>query len=167
MSRHDRHSVLGQLVRGAIAGGLATWVMDQVTTGVMSQQSSDIGEREKAVQPNRQPSVENLVDRAADSLGVSLDAEQKGLASQVTHYALGAVPGAAYAVMRDRLPIIGAGRGLLYGALVFAINDEYLNTRLGLAASPDAYPTETHLRGLIGHLALGVATDTGIDILGG
>ena len=47
------------------------------------------------------------------------------------------------------------------------VNDEFLNTRLGLAAPFGAYPIETHLRGLVGHLVLGVATDTTIELLGG
>jgi hypothetical protein len=56
---------------------------------------------------------------------------------------------------------------MVYGFLLWAINDEYLATRLGIAAPPEAYPPETHLRGLVGHLVLGVVTDTGIDVLGG
>jgi hypothetical protein len=31
----------------------------------------------------------------------------------------------------------------------------------------EAYPLETHWRGLVGHAALGVATDTTIELLGG
>ena len=50
---------------------------------------------------------------------------------------------------------------------VWAVNDEYLNTRLGLAGPFAAYPIETHFRGLVGHVVLGVATDTGISLLGG
>jgi hypothetical protein len=60
----------------------------------------------------------------------------------------GAVPGAAYAVLRDQLPALGAGHGLLYGARLWTVNDEYLNARLGLSAPPAAYPLMTHVRGL-------------------
>jgi hypothetical protein len=56
---------------------------------------------------------------------------------------------------------------LIYGFLLWAINDEYANTALGLAAPPEAYPAETHLRGLVGHLVLGALTDSGVDALGG
>ena len=38
---------------------------------------------------------------------------------------------------------------------------------VGLSAEPDAYPPETHLRGLVGHLVLGAVTSSGIDALGG
>lgn len=141
--------------------------MDLVTTGLYSQQSEAVTAREAAARPRGEPSAANLVDLASARMGLPLDGEQRYAAIQAAHYALGVVPGALYAVLRDRLPFLGAARGLVYGTLLFAINDEYMNTRLGLAAPPEAYPVETHVRGLVGHLVLGVATDAGIDILGG
>jgi hypothetical protein len=158
--------MLGTLVRGAVAGGVATWVMDVVTTKVQSYQSTADAEREKAAWPNGQPSVDNLVDLATTTLGVKLDKRQKAAASTITHYALGAVPGAGYALLRNHIPLLGAGRGLVFGLLLFGVNDELLNTALGLAGPPEAYPASSHVRGLIGHVVLGVATDLGIDLLG-
>jgi uncharacterized membrane protein YagU involved in acid resistance len=160
-------SPFGDMLRGAIAGGIATWAMDQVTTGMLASQPPDVTEREKAARPNGQSALENLVDRVAAEFDIELDPEAKATVTQAAHYGLGVVPGAAYGLVRHRLPFIGAGRGLLYGFLLWAINDEYLATRLGIAAPPEAYPPETHLRGLVGHLVLGVVTDTGIDVLGG
>lgn len=167
MSEAGHHSLVGQAIRGAIAGGVATWVMDLVTSALYERESAAAREREQAARPAGQPPADNLADRVAGRLGLSLSADQKPTAGQVTHFALGILPGAAYAVMRDRLPLIGAARGLVFGALLFALNDEYLNTRLGLAGPPAAYPAEAHARGLVGHLVLGVATDAGVDILGG
>ena len=89
------------------------------------------------------------------------------MALQAIHYGLGIVPGALYAVARNRLPLVGAAGGLLFGAALWALNDEYLNSALGLAAPFGAYPVETHVRGLVGHLALGGATDSILDLLGG
>lgn len=60
--------------------------------------------------------------------------------------------------------LLDAVRGAL---ALFAVNDEYLNTRLGLVGPIEAYPPETHLRGLAGHAVLGVGTETGIQLLGG
>ncbi|MBA2571308.1 MAG: hypothetical protein H0X16_02230 [Chloroflexi bacterium] len=58
-------------------------------------------------------------------------------------------------------------KGCCTGILFWALNDEYLNSSLGLAAPFGAYPIETHWRGLVGHAVLGIATDTGLDLLGG
>jgi len=162
-----RTSLSGDLLRGALAGGAATWVMDQVTTGMLSSQSPDVTAREEAARPNGKSAVENLVDRIEVVLGLELSDGQRGQVSQAIHFGLGVVPGALYAVLRRRVPLVGRAGGLGYGALLWAVNDEYLNTRLCLSAPPEAYPPETHLRGLVGHLVLGAVTNSGIDALGG
>lgn len=160
-----RPGVVGSLISGAIAGTAATWLMDQVTTAIQHLQPSAHAARERAVWPNGQPSVVNLVDLLSARLRVPLDEHSRAAAANIVHYGLGAAPGALYAVLRHKVPGLGAGRGLLFGALLWAVNDEYLNTKLGLSAPPPAYPLITHVRGLIGHAVLGVGTDLGVDAL--
>lgn len=159
-------SILGGAVRGAIAGGLATWLMDQVTTGLVESQSREDREREAAARPNGESSVGNLLDRIDAVTGRPLAGPGRDRAATLLHYALGVVPGAAYGVLRRRLPSLAAGGGLVYGLLLFVGNDEVLNTELGLAGPYAAYPLSSHIRGLVGHAVLGVATDTTLDLLG-
>ena len=161
-----RTSWWGDALRGAVAGAAATWLMDLVTTGVQAEQSAADQAREAAARPNGQSSTANLVDRVDEAMALGLDRDAKNRAASLVHYALGIVPGAIYGVARTRVPLVGAWRGLAYGAALFALNDELLNTQLGLAGSPDAYPGSSHWRGAIGHLALGATTDTGLDVLG-
>ncbi len=163
----DRTTWWGDAIRGAIAGGVATWCMDLITTGVQASQSKADAAREAAARPNGQSSTANLVDLVAHRLDLDLDEATRSKASEVTHYLLGVAPGAAYGLLRPRLPAVGAWRGLLYGLVLFAMNDEWLNAALDLSGPPDAYPASSHVRGLIGHLALGLVTDSGIDVLGG
>lgn len=158
-------STWGDAVRGAIAGALATWLMDLVTTGLAQGQSAETTEREKAARPNGQGAVENLVDRIESVTGQSFDQSQRNVLMQGIHFGLGVGPGAVYGALRGRVPLVGAGRGLFYGLLLWAVNDEYLNIKLGLAAPFRDYPLETHWRGVVGHVVLGMATDSGIDIL--
>lgn len=162
-----RGSVVGNAVRGAVAGGIAVWVMDQVTTGLAASQSKASAAAEKAAAPNGKSSVGNLVDRLVDHFDVELDTASRGRATQAVHYALGIVPGSLYGALRGRVPLVGTALGLGYGAALWAVNDEYANAALGLSGPIDAYPLDTHLRGVVGHLALGLVTDAGIDILGG
>ncbi len=162
-----RTSWWADALRGAIAGACATWLMDLVTTGVAAGQSEESKRRESAARPNGRSTVANLVDRLGSATGVEIPGDQRPFVSELVHYGLGVVPGAAYGVLRSRVPLVGACRGVAYGALLWAANDEYLNTRLGLAGPLDAYPLETHWRGLVGHVVLGAATDSAIDILGG
>jgi hypothetical protein len=159
-------SLIGDALRGALAGAAATWAMDQVTTVMLSVQAPEVTKLEQAAQANGKSSVTNLVDKVEAQTGIVVPPRRRALVEQAVHYALGAIPGALYGIARH-VPGVRAGNGLLFGLGVFALNDEYMNTRLGLASSPQAYPPETHLRGLAGHAVLGVATETGIQLLGG
>jgi hypothetical protein len=125
-------ALLADLTRGSVAGALGTWVMDLITTGVQQQQGLSIEAREAAARPNGKPSVENLVDRLQTWTGIEIPEEQRPLVEQVVHFGLGVVPGAIYATIR-RAPLAGSTRGLALGLLLWALNDEILNSRLGLA----------------------------------
>ena len=159
--------LIGDATRGALAGAAATWAMDQVTTVMLAVQAPEVTKQEEAARPNGKGSITNLVEKVEAQTGFVVPKKQRPLAEQVAHYALGAVPGAVYGVVRRWIPFARAGSGLFYGLGLFAVNDEYLNARLGLSGPPQAYPPETHLRGLAGHAVLGVATETGIQLLGG
>jgi hypothetical protein len=159
-------SLIGDAFRGALAGAAATWAMDQVTTVMLSVQAPEVTKQEEAARANGKSSVTNLVDKVEAQTGLVVPRKRRPLVEQAVHYALGAVPGALYGIARH-VPFLRAGNGLLYGLGVYALNDNYVNTKLGLASSPQAYPPETHLRGLAGHAVLGVATETGIQLLGG
>jgi len=159
--------LIGNATRGAIAGVAATWAMDQVTTVMLAVQAPEVTKQEQAAQLNGKGSVSNFVDRVEAETGLVVPPKRRALAEQIVHYGLGAVPGAIYGVFRRWIPFARAGSGLFYGLTTFAVNDEYLNTRLKLSAPPNAYPPETHFRGLAGHAVLGVATETGIQLLGG
>ena len=70
-----------------------------------------------------------------------------------------------YAAMRDRDLRFAADRGLLYGLLIFVLWDELLSAAAGVAGPPTKYPWQAHLRGLVGHLALGLATHVALSAL--
>ncbi|HET7030522.1 MAG TPA: hypothetical protein VFI34_08425 [Candidatus Limnocylindrales bacterium] len=161
-----RSSWWGDALRGAVAGTVATWLMDQVTTGVQATQSAADRAREEAARPNGRGAVANLVERLDGALGTRLDRTGRVRAETAVHYALGALPGALYGIARGRLPLVGGWAGAAYGGVLWAVNDEALNTRLGLAGPFAAYPLSAHWRGFVGHVALGAATDSGLDILG-
>jgi hypothetical protein len=148
------------LVRGAIAGATATWVMDQVTTSMYNAQPTEVTAREGTAHPNGRSSVGNMVARLEEATGFELDEDLRATTEQAIHYALGAVPGAIYVALRRHLPFLGVGNGLIYGTVLFLVNDEWLNPALGLSAPASAYPVESHVRGLVGHLVLGAATDS-------
>jgi hypothetical protein len=159
--------VIRDAVRGALAGAAATWLMDLITTGMFEAQPREVTAREEAARPNGKSSVANLVDRVEAETGMTVPSAQRPMLENLVHYALGILPGAMYGVLRRYVPFARLGKGLAYGVLLFAANDEYANMKLGLAGPIEAYPPETHLRGLAGHAVLGVATESGIQLLGG
>jgi hypothetical protein len=152
---------IADATRGGLGGFVGTWLMDLVTTGLLEGQSEESKRREETARPHGKPSVANLVDRIDVSLGLGLGDTHRATAAQVIHFGLGVLPGALYGALRHRVPVLGAGRGLLFGGLLWALNDEYLNTALGLAGRFDAYPAEAHWRGLVGHTVLGATTRRG------
>ena len=159
--------MIGNAIRGGLAGAAATWAMDLVTTVMYETQAPEVTAEETAAWPNGKSSVANLVDRIEAQTGAAIPAARRPLVEQVVHYGLGVVPGAIYGVVRRWIPFARFRHGLLYGLVVFFANDEYLNTKLGLAGPARAYPPEAHVRGFAGHAVLGVATETGIQLLGG
>ena len=155
------------VLRGAMAGAIATWAMDLVTTGMIEGQSGDVTKRETIASPNGQSAIANLVDRLDRGLALKLSKPAKANAAQAIHYGLGVGPGAVYALASRRSSKVGLGQGLAFGLALWLVNDEYLNTRLGLAGPWASYPIQTHWRGLVGHAVLGVATNAGVLVLGG
>jgi hypothetical protein len=150
---------LWKVARGAVAGAIGTWVMDWATTKVLEQQSPEDTAREQAAQPNGKSSVPNMIDFGERLTGFHLDPDARPRVEQAVHYGLGVAPGILYALLRHRVPLLGAGRGVVYGLLLFGLNDELLNTAMGFAGPMEAYPASSHVRGLVGHVALGVTTD--------
>jgi hypothetical protein len=162
-----RQRLVRDAIRGAVAGAAATWLMDLVTTGLYEAQPTEVTHREELARANGKSSVANMVDRFEAATGLHIPAARRPLVENAVHYSLGIVPGAVYGVLRRLVPAVRIRVGLLYGLVVFGLNDEYLNSKLGLAGPITAYPAETHLRGLAGHAVLGVGTESAIQLLGG
>lgn len=141
--------------------------MDLVTTSLYEAQPAEVTHREELARANGKSSVANMVDRFEAVTRLSIPRARRPIVEDAVHYALGIIPGAIYGVVRRYVPIARARVGLAYGMAVFTVNDEYLNTKLGFAGPAEAYPPETHVRGLAGHAVLGVGTETAIQLLGG
>jgi uncharacterized membrane protein YagU involved in acid resistance len=153
--------LLGDLIKGAVAGAVAVWVMDRVTWDMYDREPREAYRREKRAQPGGNYAATNLAIHAADLAGVDLPTKrQQYAAGDVVHYGLGIVPGALYGALRRRVPWLGRARGLAYGLLLFVVEDEVANPLLGNTSGPLAYPWQAHWRGLVGHLVLGAVTDT-------
>lgn len=167
--RDPRTSTAGSIARDALVGaaaGLAgTWLMDQVTTYLYERESDRAREDEDRARGGR-TAYGIAAERIAEAVGNPLSDEQRTRAGTMVHWTLGATAGALYAILRGRLPGADLAGGLAFGTAFWLVMDEGANTLLGLTPPPQAFPLETHARGMAGHLVLGAATETilrGVD----
>jgi hypothetical protein len=139
---------------GAAAGYLAGRVMDQATTWFYTRQSDASKQREGELLPEGAPVAS--ARKLAGLIGAEPTDEQAGTIAATLHQGLGQLYGvAAAALTRRGVPPVRAG--LASGAAGFLLVDELANG-LFFTPPPQAYPVESHLRGLVGHLTFGATT---------
>jgi hypothetical protein len=128
--------------------------MDQATTWFYTRQSDASKEREGELLPEGAPVAS--ARKLAGLIGAEPTDEQAGTIAATLHQGLGQLYGvAAAALTRRGVPPVRAG--LASGAAGFLLVDELANS-LFFTPPPQAYPVESHLRGLVGHLTFGATT---------
>jgi hypothetical protein len=151
------------LIKGALAGAAATWVMGKATTWMYEWEGDEIRERESAARNGKSAYVV-AAQKASDVGGIELSEGQKRAGSAI-HWALGIAAGAIYGVLRRRVPAAASGKGLPFGAGFFLVIDEFMNPAFGFSPSPSVFPWQTHARGLGGHLVFGLASEAVLEDL--
>jgi hypothetical protein len=151
MRRTEFVSDLGVGLVGSVVG---TRVMEPVTVKLEEWTSPEDKQREKAVSPGSPYAL--AVDRFCDLAAIRLNDDQKKQLSAVLPYAAAMGAGPTYRFLHGTLRLGPWASGVGAGLLLFAGLDEGLLPKLGLAAPDSAYPQATHLRGLLGHVALGL-----------
>ncbi|HEV7254430.1 MAG TPA: DUF1440 domain-containing protein [Mesorhizobium sp.] len=168
MTRSDHGAGGGSLARdlakGAVAGTIATFVLDRVDWFLHDLEPEEARRRTWAVRPEGKDPAHVIASRASEALGGE-PLPQDHLAGHLTHYAIGIAPVLAYAALRERFPAVTAGRGLAFGLAISLLEDETLNPALGLSAGPRAYPWQAHARGLASHLVYGLVAEAVLGAL--
>ncbi len=148
-----RHAVADAAL--SVASGLtASKVMDAVTTQIYEKQSDQSKRREAEVSDGVAYNV--AVTKAAGAIGVSLSDDQVSVGGQVMHYGLGVGLAPVYMLLRRKAGLTPVSAGIASGVALYVVLDEALNPLLGFTPPPQAYPAVTHLRGLAGHVILGL-----------
>lgn len=163
----DRDSVLVDTLKGAVAGGIAVWVMDQIDWYMYDHEDPDAQRRTRRVRPGGMDPSHHTANQVAGAFGKELSPPQPHPAGIAIHYAIGMGSCALYGALQDRVPAVSTGRGALYGLGIFLTHDELFNTLMGSAARPSQYPGQAHARGLVSHVVLGVVADTVLRVLKG
>ena len=139
---------------GAAAGYVAGQVMNQATTWFYDRQSDASKQREQELLPEGAPLA--AARRLAGLIGAEPTDDQASTIAKAMHQSLGQGYGVAAAALTQRgVPPLAAGIAAGMGG--FLVMDELANS-LFFTPPPQAYPVESHLRGVVGHLTLGVVT---------
>jgi hypothetical protein len=160
-----RHTSTGKdLIKGAIAGAVATWIMDRVTNRMYQDENASARRMEDRARHGR-TAYEAAAEKAARLLGRRLTPRERRRLGVAIHWALGIAAGAAYGAFGRRIPAFRRAGGSAFGTTFWAAIDEGLVSLLGLTPPPKAFPWETHARGLAGHLTYGIVADRTLRVL--
>lgn len=159
-----RRSITESLLKGAIAGAVATWAMGKVTTWFYDRENRRARRAEDEARHGK-TAYEIGAERLAGAVGRTLSEEQRGRLGSALHWGLGIGAGAAYAALGQRRPAVRRAAGTAFGTGFWAAVDEGMISLLGLTPPPTAFPWQTHARGLAGHLAFGAVADGTLRVL--
>lgn len=165
--REEGDGLLGTILKGAVAGIAATWVLDRVDWAMWDAEPSTTRAETRRVRPGGLDPAHVAANRLARAFGRELNPQQPHPLGIALHYSFATVPTIAYALMRHREPVVAAGFGALYGLTATLVEDEGLNPLMGLARPPQEYPWQDHARGVVAHLALGAVAEGVLRLLDG
>lgn len=132
-----------------LAGGLAaSWVMNRY----QDLWDGGGGGGESAPAKVAEKLSETLLRRP-------LDGERKAAAATAVHYAFGVLTGGVYGAAAEEFPLVRAGMGLPYGAMVWLQADELALPALGLSGPVTQYSWKIHAYALSSHLVYGGALE--------
>jgi hypothetical protein len=138
---------------GAAVGYASSRAMDVATTWFYEQMSEDSRRREEEALP--EGGALSVGRTLGAMVGSTPDDEQAEKIAMAAHRLLGIT----YGVIAARMVASGSPplrAGLATGAAAFVVVDEIANAAL-FTPPPGEYPIESHLRGVVGHLAFGAA----------
>jgi hypothetical protein len=183
---YSARRIITDILLGAVAGTAASLVMAQTTRYLYEHENKAAKAQEREARGSRrapgtearnapgvveQGGVSGLssggsvaVEKAARVFEQELSDEERKTLEIKLNLGLSMAAGAAYALLRHRVPASGWGRGLAFGALFWLLVDEAGNPVLGLTPPPAEFPWQSHRRGLVGHLVFGLVTETVLEL---
>jgi hypothetical protein len=156
--KSEHREIARDVVKGAVAGATATWLMGYVTSWMYRREDPEAKRLEERARGGM-TAYERAADKGAELADVQLSTPTRQQAGAALHWATGIIAGAIYAVARRRWrPAAGTG-GLRFGTTFFLTVDELMNPLLGFTPGPQVFPWQAHARGFAGHAAFGATTE--------
>ena len=145
---------------GAAIGYGASMAMDQATGWYFGRQSEASRRREEEVAPGGAPVL--VGKKLARLVGRDVSDEGAAKIGSVIHRSLGMTYGMAAAALARKgvAPLVA---GIATGTAAFVVVDEAFLSAF-FTPPPRAYPIESHLRGMVGHLGYGLAAGAMLSV---
>ena len=155
------HDLLKGLAAGAIGGLVASWVMNEfqyawIKVARISKSDESSAENSSDSEPATVKAAEIVSEKI---FGHQLASEEKKLAGEAVHYAIGGASAAVYGVASEFVPEVTSGAGIPFGTAVWLVVDEGAVPLLKLSKGPTEYPVSTHLYALASHFVYGVTAE--------
>jgi putative membrane protein len=148
------------IIRGALAGligGLvASFVMEQFQSFVMSASQSEEKRQDQEEEPANEKAAMAISENVFDHY---LTKEEKSVAGEVMHYAMGGTSGMVLGAVSEVMPEAAIGAGLPFGTAVWLVADDFIVPALGLSKPVSNVPLSQHAYALSSHLVYGLTTD--------
>lgn len=156
-------ALLADLAIGLTAGAVATGMTAPIQSLLYRLTPESVKRREEQVRPGSPTQV--AAKKLAAAADVSLTEKQLGSAATAIHYGSGMPWGTVYTFLRRHSGMTPVGAAFATGASMSLILDEALTPAMGFSAPDHDYPTATHIRGFIAHLAFGAVVAATAEIL--
>jgi len=176
--------VVADLIKGAIAGAVATWTLDRVADAIEGRgqigsaihgfvtgeddAGGDPGQAGRHSEPERHREAPRRPSDGATASGRAAASGPRPPAARRAgplRWGLGVGAGAVYGVVRPRVPFLSRKERMGFGSSFFVLIDEGLLSGLGFHPPPAAFPWNAETRGLAGHIVFGVVADATLSFL--
>ena len=149
------------VVAGMIAGFVASWAMNHVST-IWSKINERGDQPEQTAKKGEQsdPATLKLAKRLSrELLHRELSEDQAEIAEAAVHYSFGTIMGAVYGGLAEYIPETTAGFGSAYGTILFVGADEIAVPLAALSGKANEVPLSSHVLGFTHHMVYGVTAE--------
>ncbi len=118
----------------------------------------------EVISPPRPPGVQSPLGNGLDVAAMALTGEPcpesvKSIAEPAVHFFFGAMAGVVYVLVSEKLPVLRAGRGVLFGVLFWLGLHEIALPLMGLSPSPAQMTVWEQGNELVTHVIFGVVLE--------
>lgn len=163
----DHPDIWKGAIAGIAGGVLASLLMEQFqslwskASEVIKETDQDKKSSEKDESGKKEdPATVKVADAISRGVfGESVPEQQKKLAGEAVHYAMGMTSGAIYGAAAELTPLVTVGAGLGFGTAVWLTADEMILPASGFSQPPQQVPFSTHAYALVSHWVYGWVTE--------